>query len=249
MPADSIIVPSSTVSHVALVNYLNNANANPDSSVFYENLAAPIAANTLIKETYVFLNELYEDDGTTLAGFFVVGFLDNIIWKLFLFDARGNPVSYCFTGVSGVFTLDDYGNIIYFVSDNPLVLTMVDGSPNQALNILFKSYYGNTYPMVEVSNPAGGQVLSRGIMDVLYDGRASSSYVVFIDDENPVGKFLVTNLTNADINVNIQLDPVFSFPYKIPANGTCVIPNTPTSAYHLQQMYQTLKSITYTIIS
>jgi hypothetical protein len=156
--------------------------------------------------------------------------------KLFVFNAQGQPLYYNLTEGSNIIGLTDKGMMDTFTTDTAITLYTSNHTAIRALSILFEYLYGCRMPMFNLIDPADGKIYMKGLMDADYFERISSSFTVFIDDDTPVDKLLVSNLTGQVIKTEIELMKGYSFPFEIAAFGTAVVPKTPNSEYFLKTM-------------
>jgi len=239
-----IIVPEGKVAHIKFTEWLNSKTKNAENNVFYNELFYPIKQNTTVKNTFVFLQELYGPKGD-LYGFLIVGKIDGVV-KMFLFeivDGVATPVGFNNTDAEILIGLDDYGMINQFTDNVSLSIGITDIIIIE-IKIQFETIFGNRFPMFTCTNPNTGEIVSKGIMDANYPQRESSSYVVYFGDLVRAHYYTVRNMTNQKLRFEIELLDNFSWPYEIPANGTVNIPITPNSTACLKSIHRR-KTITY----
>ena len=98
---------------------------------------------------------------------------------------------------------------------------------------MYEFHFGIKYPALIIKT-LDGVIIAKGLMDVPYDLRESSTYAVEVRPLDDFEKFELSNISNQLVITRIPLLQDFSIEYKIPPKTKVYIPVTKWSDYFLR---------------
>ena len=241
MDREVVIDTPTKYAHTQFVGWLNNL-LNNYTNGFWDEPVKSLLNASFLRESQLYFQELYSPSGDSYDGFFVVMNTDSMVQWLLLFDKDGVPVYYTDSNVETNFEVSLNGILTRFWPNTSLPLT--DGNvSDRVLAVFYEEWFGVKFPMVYVKLNDGTNV-SKGILDILYEGRTSGTYTCKFWPEDTVPTFLVTNMTNMKLDLTVPLSDTSLVKYTLSANGTAFIPKTAQSEKYLRDL-QKLKTVKF----
>jgi hypothetical protein len=236
----------STTAHQLFVNWLNGLLENYSSGV-YDSFVQRIVSNFSVQKTNLLFQELYLPNGKEFYGYFVVTNFDSNELKLYFFNSSGNFLYYNFTEINNLLVITSENLVSEFFPEIAISLYNSEQILSEyTLTIYFETLFGIKFPVFYLRK-LDGLVIAKGIMDVIYNTRKSSSYNVYIDPDGIINKYLVKNLSTLKIKLEIPIFENFTIPYEIKSESYAYVPVTPYSTSFLETAVKYSK-ISYNII-
>ena len=223
------------ISHERFISWLNRL-LNDYVSSFYDNAIKNIIALSFIKEHYSFMQEMYQSEGHTLSHFLTVLPTDTTNYIMMIHNVgSGVPIMYNSTDCHNFFEFDGLGRLIRFYENVTVDLYDNDDNVNFQCYVGFEDFFGIKCPMFYVKNKHNNQILSKGLLDILFDGKYSGSYLVKNTPLNEVTTYKVTNITKVSITADIPILTDLNIRYVIEPEQSILIPITDWTDYFFRQ--------------
>lgn len=224
--------PATKYAHGQLISWLNALLDNYESG-FWDWSIKNLVSVSFINKNYTFLQELYQGDGSTYAGFILTGAINTTQPQIIVFNSSGVPILYNNTDCQDVFEFDNKGILSKFYEGRTIPLYDESGNPSFELLINSETHYGTRMPFVQVTENIGG-LAGRGFIDVPYDNKYSGTYSVETIPLGSLDMFAVKNKTNLVLTIEVPILTDLLIKYRIGAKQTQNIPATAWSDYFVR---------------
>lgn len=227
MPGTIELEPGTKPAHIAFIGWLNEMLNNYKPG-FYDGAVKNTIDLAFIKEHFVFMLELFQDEGKQLSSFLTMLPTDTTTQILMIHTMdSGEPYLYNSVNGNDIFEVNQYGQLVRFYENITIDLYNRQGQVRADCRIVFEDLYGIKCPMFYIrSKPGDGHVIGKGLLDTYYEGRYSGTYSVKNTPLEDYPKYKVTNITLMELTMDIPILTNLSLRYVIPAGQAVVVPIT-----------------------
>jgi hypothetical protein len=220
--------------HKNFIDWLN-IQINSPVSGFWSSAIDNLVVASFNANPRVFLQEMYEYEGQLARGFLVIMDLDEANKTLIYYDSGTNPVLYNNTDVEQVFDIESNGRLSRFYNGVQINLLNSAGSPTHRVSINLETWFGTTLASCYVKR-TNGEVVAKGFLDTLFDGRRSGTYTLDIQRQDGIPQLIVTNIQNSPLTFDLPILANYSIPVYINPQESALVPKTDISVYNLEKM-------------
>lgn len=234
--AGTINTPTETKkAHQSYIDWLNGL-LNDYVSSFYDEAVKNIIKLSFIKEHNSFIQELYQADGRVLSGFLSVMPTDTTNFLMMVHNiGSGKPFLYNKENGADLFEFDSLGRLIRFYENVTVDLYNSDGTVVAECYTAFEDWFGVKCPMFYIKEKGTNALIGKGFIDIIYSDKYSGCYMVRNKPLDEYPHFKITNVTKAQITMDVPILTDLSVRYTIPANTSVEIPITEWSDYFFRQ--------------
>lgn len=231
MPDREIFIGTNTKpAHGLFIEWLNRLLNNYVSS-FYDDAIKNIIMLSFIREHNSFMLEMYGTDGKEPTCFMTILPSDTTSPLLMIHNmANGEPMFWNSENSADAFEFDDKGRLVRFFENVSLPLrSNQGGTDDMECFITFETHYGIKAPMFIISDKGNESIWGKGWLDVPFEGKFSSAYLVQNKPLENNATYTMTNISKMRVEIDLPMLPNLNVKHKLDSGQSVLVPITELS--------------------